>query len=154
MFFHAGETNARNNRELYDAIAFGTKRIGHGFHVAYCPTLLEEVKKADICLECQPVSNFLLGYSLDLRNHPARGLLQAGIPIALSSDDPGFFDYYGVTLDYVYCFLSWDLNLADLKKLCINSLKYSSIPQAEKEEIFKFFTYKWKRFVEYVICKY
>lgn len=80
--------------------------------------------------------------------------MHAGIPIAISSDDPGFFDYYGVTLDYVYVFLSWDLDLRDLKKLAINSLKYSSITQVEKEEIFKFFTYKWKRFIEYVICKY
>lgn len=52
MYFHAGESNSRHNREVYDAIAFGTKRIGHGFHVAYCPTLIEEIKKNDICLEC------------------------------------------------------------------------------------------------------
>lgn len=122
FYFHAGESDSRNNYNLYDAIALGTKRIGHGFHVAYCPTLIEEVKKNDICLEVCPISNFVLAYALDLRNHPARSLIHAGVPIALSSDDPGFFNYHGVTLDYVYAFLSWDLNLADLKKLALNSL--------------------------------
>ena len=154
MYFHAGETNSRSNRELYDAIAFGVKRIGHGFHAAYCPSIIEEIKKNDICLESQPVSNFVLGYSLDLRNHPHRSLLHAGVPICLSSDDPAFFDYHGVTLDYLYTFIAWELNLADLKKLAINSLKYASITQAEKEEIFKFFTYKWQLFIDYVIQKY
>lgn len=30
-FFHAGETHDQNNFNLHDAIAMGTKRIGHGF---------------------------------------------------------------------------------------------------------------------------
>ena len=115
IYLHAGESNSRHNTQLYDAILVGTKRIGHGFHVVYTPTLIEEIKKRDICIECCPVSNFVLGYSLDLRNHPVRGLLQAGCPVAISPDDPGFMSYDGVTLDYVYAFLCWDLNLADLK---------------------------------------
>ena len=151
LYFHAGESNSRNNNNLYDAIALGTRRIGHGFHIAYCPTLMEEVKKNDICLEVCPISNFVLGYSLDLCNHPARSLLHAGVPVALSSDDPGFFNYHGVTLDYVYAFLSWDLNLSDLKKLALNSLKYASITKEEKDEILKFFIQKWDAFVEDII---
>ena len=43
--------------------------------------------------------------------------------------------YHGVTLDYVYAFLAWDLNIADLKKLCFNSIKYSSLTQEEKEKL-------------------
>lgn len=154
LYFHAGESNSRNNVNLYDAIALGTKRIGHGFHIAYCPTLIEEVKKNDICMEVCPISNFVLGYALDLRNHPARSLLHEGVPIALSSDDPGFFNYHGVTLDYVYAFLAWELDLADLKKLAINSLKYTSLKQVEKDEIARFFAKKWDSFVDEVIYEY
>jgi hypothetical protein len=40
--------------------------------------------------------------------------------------------YDGVTLDYVYAFLSWDLDITDLKKLCLNSITYSSINENEK----------------------
>jgi adenosine deaminase len=42
-------------------------------------------------------------------------MLHDGIPVSISPDDPGFFDYEGVTLDWVYAFLGWELNLADLK---------------------------------------
>lgn len=44
LFLHAGESNSRSNKELYDAILLGTKRIGHGFHLAYHPTLMKMVK--------------------------------------------------------------------------------------------------------------
>ena len=62
--------------------------------------------------------------------------------------------YHGVTLDYVYAFLAWDLNIADLKKLCFNSIKYSSLTQEEKEKLANFFVYKWKRFLDFVIGKF
>lgn len=63
--------------------------------------------------------------------------------MSISPDDPGFFDYEGVTLDYVYAFLAWELDLADLKKLCLNSLEFSSISAEEKGKILPFFNQKW-----------
>lgn len=143
LYLHAGESNSRKNKELYDAVLLGTRRIGHGFHLAYHPKLMEMVKSKGICIECCPVSNFVLGYILDLRNHPARGFLHQGLPVSINPDDPGFMGYEGVTLDYLYVFLSWDLDIADLKKLCLNSLTYSSITDEEKQTLLKFFDYKW-----------
>ena len=75
VILHAGESNSRNNNEIYDAILLGTKRIGHGFAIAKHPKLIELVKEKDICIECCPVSNFVLGYTKDLRCHPVRGLI-------------------------------------------------------------------------------
>ena len=75
VYLHAGESNSRHNIELYDAILLGTKRIGHGFSLAKHPILIEMVKEKNICVECCPVSNFVLGYVHDLRCHPVRGLL-------------------------------------------------------------------------------
>ena len=109
----------------------GSKRIGHGYHIAYNPSLIDEVKANNICLEVNPVSNFVLGYTLDLRTHPVRGLLQAGVPVSISSDDPALFHCDGVTLDFVYAFLAWELDLADLKQLCVNSITYSTINEKE-----------------------
>jgi len=90
------------------------------------------VKEMDICIECCPISNFVLGYTLDLRTHPVRGFLHAGLPVSISPDDPAFMGYEGVTLDYVYAYLAWDLDIADLKKLCLNSIKYSSVSEEDK----------------------
>ena len=151
---HAGESNSRRNKELYDAVLLGSKRIGHGFHLAYHPSLIEMVKAKQICIECCPVSNFVLGYVLDMRNHPARGFLHQGLPVSINPDDPGFMGYEGVTLDYLYAFLSWDLDIADLKKLCLNSLTYASITDHEKQNILTLFHYKWERFLDMVITKY
>ena len=41
--------------------------------------------------------------------------------------------YEGVTLDYTYAFLSWDLDIADLKKLCLNSIQYGTLTEQEKK---------------------
>ena len=74
--------------------------------------------------------------------------------MSISPDDPGFFDAEGVTLDYVYAFLAWELNLADLKKLCVNSLEHAMIGEEDKEKLRVFFDYKWKKFLEFVKSKY
>jgi len=154
MIFHAGESVDVNNENLYDAILLGTKRIGHGFNLALHPHLQTLVKEKQICIECCPVSNLVLGYVLDLRCHPVRAFLHQGIPVSISPDDPGFFDYDGVVLDYVYAFLAWELDLADLKKLCLNSLEFASISTAEKAALKPLFNEKWLRFIDFVKSKY
>lgn len=40
-----------------DAILLGSKRIGHGYALAKHPKLLELLKKHDIAVEVNPVSN-------------------------------------------------------------------------------------------------
>ena len=74
--------------------------------------------------------------------------------MSISPDDPGFFNYEGVTLDYVYVFLAWELSLADLKQLCINSLEYSTITDDEKKELIPMFEDKWNKFLEFVKGQY
>jgi adenosine deaminase CECR1 len=69
----------------------------------------------------------LLGYTTDLRNHPVRFMLHKGLQASISSDDPGFFGYDGVTMDYLMVALAWELDLRDLKKLSLNGITYSSI---------------------------
>jgi len=114
FFFHAGESYSKKNKEIYDAVLRGTKRIGHGLALAKSPLMIDLVKKNNICLEVCPVSNRILGYVGDLRCHPARGLISRGVKISINPDDQGFFDAKGVTLDYILAYLAWGLDLADL----------------------------------------
>jgi adenosine deaminase CECR1 len=113
--FHAGESDFSSNTNLYDAMLIGSKRIGHGFNIALHPSLVDYAIKNEICLEVCPISNFILAYTLDLRWHPARALINQGLQISLNSDDPGFYNYQGVTLDFAYAFLAWELTVRDLK---------------------------------------
>jgi len=131
----AGESVDKKNDNLYDAVLLGSKRIGHGFKLVHHPHLQNLVKREGICIECCPLSNLILGYVRDMKCHPVKSMLEQGIPVSLSSDDPGFFGYDGVTMDYVYAYIGWDLNLADLKKLCLNNITYSRLNDEEKAEI-------------------
>ena len=104
--------------------------------------------KRDVCVESCPLSNMVLGYTRDLRNHPIRWLLHHGLQVSISSDDPGFFNYEGVTLDYAYVVLAWELDLMDLKKLSLNGIRYSSVPDAVKKNLTEnVFPQKWAEFV-------
>ena len=112
------------------------------------------VKDQNICVECCPVSNRVLGYVHDLRTHPTRSLLCQGVKVSISSDDHGFFCSPGVTLDYLVAFLSWSLTLNDMKQLCLNSIEFASIEEEHKTALKEFFTYKWNIFLAFVRGKY
>ena len=68
--------------------------------------------------------------------------------MSISSDDPGFFNYQGVTLDYAYVAMAWELDLMDLKQLSLNGIKYSSVTDAVKKDLLEnVFPQKWAEFV-------
>lgn len=148
--FHAGESDDSHNTNMYDALLLGCKRIGHGFNIALHPKLVEFAIKEKICLEVCPISNYILAYVLDMRIHPARFLINQGLQISINSDDPGFYGYKGVTLDFAYVFLAWQLTLADLKQLGLNGIEYSSLSDEEKELHFEKFHKDWNGFIRHV----
>lgn len=147
VFLHAGETDERSSTSLYDAVLLGSKRIGHGFALIKHPKLIDMVKEQNICLEVCPCSNNILGYQYDMRTHPVRALLTKGVKISINSDDNGFFNSPGVTLDYVEAYMAWDLDLSDVKSLTLNSLEFASISAEEKDDLFIFFEQRWRRFL-------
>lgn len=154
LYLHAGESFSKMNDQIIDAVLLGTKRIGHGYNLIQHPEMIQMVKDRDICLECCPCSNKVLGQILDTRCHPVRTLMQMGVPVSINSDDPGFWAYEGVTLDYVYAYVAWDLTLSELKKLCRNTITYSSIKQEDKAVHMEFFEKRWIRFLNYVRGRY
>lgn len=113
----------------------GTKRIGHGFAILNHPYLTDQVKEKNICLEVCPISNLVLGYTFDLRWHPARALMHRGIPLTISADDPGFWGTKGVSLDYAYACLAWQLTVKELKQFALNGIKYAAITEESKEKV-------------------
>jgi adenosine deaminase CECR1 len=98
----------------------------------------------------------LLGYTTDLRNHPVRYMLAKGLQASISSDDPGFFGYEGVTMDYLAAYLAWDLSLRDLKKLSLNGITYSSVEDEEHKRVLKeeVFPRHWDAWVKETLKKH
>lgn len=87
---HAGETT--DAAEVAAAIdVLGADRIGHGIRAATDPGLLERLATENITLEVCPTSNVRTGSVDSLTNHPLPELRAAGVPVAISTDDPGIF---------------------------------------------------------------
>jgi len=82
-------------------------------------------------------------------------MLHKGLQASISSDDPGFFGYDGVTMDYLMAYIAWDLNLRDIKKLSLNGIEYSNITEDHKKYLKdEVFSQEWKVFVQNIISKY
>jgi adenosine deaminase CECR1 len=149
FYLHSGESNWAENENLYDAVLLGAPRIGHALALFRHPLLLREVKARDIAIEVCPISNQVLGYVADLRTHPAAHYINSGLPVVLSSDDPGIFRS-SLSHDYFVAFMAWGLDLKALKQLAINSLQYSTMTAAEKSRAMAAWQERWTAFIAWV----
>ncbi|XP_043465574.1 adenosine deaminase 2-like [Leptopilina heterotoma] len=153
-FFHAGETDwngLSTDENLIDAVLLNTKRIGHGYALPKHPKVMELVKKKDIAIEVNPISNQILNLVADLRNHPASILFAENYPVIVASDDPGLWDAKGLSYDFYEAFMGIMSRKADLRsliKLGHNSIRYSAMNDEEKERAFNIFDNQWSEFVE------
>ena len=154
LYLHDGESDWASVDNLYDAILLGTRRIGHGFNLFRFPNLIEHVKRNNICIEVNPLSNQILGYVRDLRIHPASTYLRRGVACTISSDDPLIFDYKGLSYDFWSVYMAWELDLAAIKQLCRNSLEHAALSEEEKTEALAAWEAKWKQFVEETIANW
>ena len=143
------------SNNLYSSILLGAKRIGHGIGFWKHPYLMELMKRNKIPVEVCIVSNQLLGYTHDLRQHPAQLFHKIGIPVILSPDDPGLFGYNEVTLDWYEAFMGWSgINLGDLRQFAINSIKYSGMDEEEKHRVIDgVLKEKWEKYIDDVSRK-
>lgn len=153
LYLHAGESLNVKNHNLADAYLLKSKRVGHGYNLYMFPDLLEKYKKANIALEVCPLSNIRLGYVSDLRQHPMIEYLKRGLPVVIASDDPLFFENKTLTDDWFAVILSFDLSVAEIKQLCLNSILYSGVSKKEKTKLLSAWEKQWTDFVNESICK-
>ncbi|KAJ8712737.1 hypothetical protein PYW08_008041 [Mythimna loreyi] len=155
LYLHAGETNwygTTSDENLFDAIALDAKRIGHAFALIKHPLLMEEVKKRQIGLEVNVVSNSVLKLVEDPRNHPLATFLSQNMPVLISSDDPGIWEALPMSHDFYVTFVAVASRHADLKllkQLALNSLYYSSYP--EKHKLVHAFEIRWTKFIDAIV---
>lgn len=122
-------------------------RVGHGLELFKVPGLMARYRACGLAVELCPISNQMLRYMKDLREHPGQVLLRAGVPVSLNSDDPAIYGYQGVTHDFWAATIAWNLNLRMLKLLSYNSLRYSALPEAEKTQKITAWRADWLAFV-------
>jgi adenosine deaminase len=103
-------------------------RLGHGVTAAESPQVLDRLAAGGVALEVCPTSNVALGVFSTLEEVPVRTLVDAGIDVALGSDDPLLF---GSRLAGQYAVLRaaqdfTDVELAELARMSVRRSYASS----------------------------
>jgi adenosine deaminase len=117
---HAGEEGPP--AYVWEALdVLGVERVDHGIRCVEDDTLLARLAADGVPLTVCPLSNVRLRCVENLAAHPLPRLLEAGLTVALASDDPAYFGgYVGANYDAVQAAYSW--SDADMGRLAAMSL--------------------------------
>ena len=128
---HAGESGV-DDGHTFDSILLGAQRLGHGLSLKYSQKASTMAFDRGICIEACPLSNKFLGFTPDLGNHhPLRTWIDRGQRVCLNTDDPGLFET-SQTDEFYFAALAFDLTLAEIRKLCEESLSAAFITDAQR----------------------
>jgi hypothetical protein len=147
LFLSCGETLSTDNVAVVDAYLMGATRVGSALSLRRFPALLESYRQDGIAIETYPVSSWHLGLTSDLRLHPAESYLRRQCPVVLCTDYAGLMEPCPLTDDYVAATLAWDLTVADLKQLALNSLERSGLSPDDTDQLKARWEADWEAFV-------
>jgi adenosine deaminase len=130
---HAGEWGGPQN--IRDAIEkFSADRIGHGVRVLedeYTTSLARErLTPFEVCL----TSNYQTGVVKQLADHPATGMIKAGLNVTLNTDDPSISQ---ITLSNEYRVAREELHFSQetIKQCILAGAQASFLPPGEKDNL-------------------
>ena len=107
-------------------------RIDHGNRALEDPALVRRLAARGITLTVCPLSNLRLCGVSDLRQHPLKRMLDAGLKATVNSDDPAYFG--GYLLDnFVATAEALALDRQDLVTLVRNSIEGSFLDEPAKQ---------------------
>lgn len=109
---------------IVDAKIASRYRMGHGFQMLAYPGAMLGYQFSTTgsmmegpVLEVCPISNQMLRYFPDIRNHYALMLMKMGIPCVISNDDPQILGNPGLSYDFWEMYMASDGGLMMLKGL-------------------------------------
>ncbi|HET7724406.1 MAG TPA: adenosine deaminase [Propionibacteriaceae bacterium] len=130
---HAGETTGPQT--IWDAIRLlGAERIGHGTSAVQDPELLAYLAEHSIPVEVSPTSNIATRAVATYGEHPLRGLVEAGVPVSINSDDPPMFSTT-LTTEYGVAAVLLDLDETGLADLAVAAVDHSFAPPEVKTAV-------------------
>ena len=130
---HAGEwAGAANVHEALET--FHADRIGHGVRVMEDPNTVALARESGTAFEVCVTSNYLTGVVQSIEDHPIMKMLNAGLNVTLSTDDPSISQ---ITLADEYHRICEDLGMEHklLKARILAAAQASFLPEAERGKL-------------------
>jgi adenosine deaminase len=127
---HAGEEGPPDY--VWEALdLLGVDRIDHGNRALEDAALVRRLAQDRIALTVCPLSNLRLRVIGDIKAHPLRRMLEAGLTVTVNSDDPAYFGGY-VNENFAAVGAALNLSEAELAALAQNGFAASFLPESEK----------------------
>ena len=128
---HAGEEGPpAYMREAIDLLQ--VQRIDHGVAVMQDAALMAELARSRMPLTVCPLSNLKLCVVKDLRDHPLKKMLDAGLCATVNSDDPAYFGGY-MNANFEQTVHALGLSREDVIQLAKNSFEASFIGDLRRQ---------------------
>ncbi len=130
MTIHAGDNGIPENCST--VIDYGAKRIGHGHHAFYDPKVLKKVIETETALEICLTSNIQCKTEPSYQQHPAKQMMDLGAIVTLNTDNMVLAN---ITIEdeYDHAINECGFTYNDLVQCNINSIKYSFMPEEDKQ---------------------
>jgi adenosine deaminase len=130
---HAGEWGGPDN--IRQAIEqFSANRIGHGVRVLEDSYITALAKDRGTAFEVCMTSNYQTGVVKEIKLHPLKKMIDAGLNATINTDDPSISQ---ITLsnEYKVAIESIGLTMDGLKERILAAAKYSFLPDNDKNKL-------------------
>jgi hypothetical protein len=148
---HTGETNKieypGDHNLIYAALFKNSLRVGHAVALWKYPLLIEDYLKKNIGIELCPISNNLLGYVDDIRNHPALCYINNNLSVSINTDNRGLLNYKYVTFDWMDLCLAQKFPFVTLKNIAYKSIMQSSRNKEYNNELLISWYHKYSEYI-------
>jgi len=130
---HAGEEGPPDY--IWQALdVLQVERIDHGVRSLEDPALVARLAATRVPLTVCPLSNLKLRVVSDLKDHPMKRLLDAGLCATVNSDDPAYFGGY-LNENFVQTVQALNLSETDVVQLARNSFEASFLSEAHRRAL-------------------
>ena len=130
---HAGEEGPPEYvKQALDLLK--VERIDHGNRALEDTALTQRIADEGMALTVCPLSNLKLCVVDDLKNHPIKKMLQAGLKATINSDDPAYFGGY-MNENFLQLAEAVDLSKDEVATLARNGFEAAFISDTEKQQL-------------------
>lgn len=130
---HAGEEGPAEY--VWEALnLLKVSRIDHGNRALDDGNLVTELIRRKLPLTVCPLSNLKLKVVKDLKKHPLKIMLEAGLLATVNSDDPAYFGGY-INENFLAVAENLDLSKSHIYQLAVNSFKASFLDEETKNRM-------------------